>query len=82
MEKKDKSIKERKTSFLISISILLLGMTAGFILLSFIYTGPVWVRFCVFIVYLFIVSFTIKCSGKYVDELNLIEAEKKSEEKA
>ena len=58
-----------KEFFILSIVILLVGMTVGFILLSLVYTGPVWVRALVFVIYLVIAGMTIKTARKYVEYL-------------
>ncbi len=58
-----------KGFFILSIVILLVGMTVGFILLSLVYTGPVWVRALVFVIYLVIAGMTIKTARKYVEYL-------------
>ena len=58
-----------KGFFILSIVILLVGMTVGFILLSLVYTGPVWVRALVFVIYLVIAGMTIKAARKYVEYL-------------
>ncbi len=55
--------------FIVSIIMLLSGMTVGFILLGVVYSGPVWVRAVVFIIYLFIAGMTIHFSRKYVESL-------------
>ncbi len=65
-----------KTGFILSIVILVLGMTVGFILLSIAYQGANWIKFLVFIVYLLIVSFLIKFSIGFVRTIS--EAEKSS----
>lgn len=61
--------KKSRTSFIISIVILITGMTIGFLLLGIVYTGPVWVRVVVFLVYLFVVGMTVHFSRKYVNFL-------------
>ncbi len=58
-----------RAGFIVSIVMLLVGMTTGFILLAIVYTGPVWVRAVVFLVYLFITGMTIHFSRKYADFL-------------
>lgn len=54
--------KKTKTGFIVSIVALIVFMTMGFLLLSIVYTGPAWVRFLVFIVYLLVVFFVIRYS--------------------
>ena len=56
--------------FVISIIVLVVGMTIGFILLSLVYTGPNWVKFIVFIVYSMIVFFLIKFSISFAKSLH------------
>ena len=58
-----------RAGFIFSISILLVGMTVGFVLLGIVYTGPVWVRAVVFVVYLIIAGMTIRFSKKYIETL-------------
>lgn len=58
-----------RAGFILSIVMLLTGMTVGFILLSIVYTGPVWVKGVVFAAYLFIAGMTIHFSRIYADSL-------------
>ncbi|MBO8435918.1 MAG: hypothetical protein IAA97_02955 [Spirochaetes bacterium] len=58
-----------KASFIVSIVMLISGMTIGFLLLSIVYTGPVWVKVVVFVVYLFITAMTIRFSKRYLSTL-------------
>jgi len=56
-------MKENKSSrkgLWLSVSVLLIGMTAGFILLSTVYTGPSWVRVVVFIAYVAVTLLLIR----------------------
>lgn len=62
-------MKNRRASFVISIVILTLGMTVGFILLSLVYDGPVWVKFVVFVVYLLIISLVLSSSKRFIEAL-------------
>ena len=39
----------------LAVAVLLAGMTTGFILLATVYTGPVWVKVRVFVVYIVVV---------------------------
>lgn len=39
----------------LAVVVLLAGMTTGFILLATVYTGPVWVKVLVFVVYIIVV---------------------------
>ena len=55
-----------RAGFIISIVMLITGMTIGFILLSLVYTGPVWVKLLVFILYLFVATMTIRFSARFV----------------
>ena len=61
--------EKSKALFILSIVILLVGMTVGFILLALVYSGPVWVRFIVFVIYLIIAGMTIRTSKKYIEYL-------------
>ena len=58
--------KKGKAGFIVSIVMLLAGMTAGFLLLGIVYQGPVWIRAVVFIVYLFVAGMTIRVSRRYI----------------
>ena len=55
MSKKDDPLK----GLWLAVLLWLFGITAGFILLALVYTGPVFVRVIVFIVYLVVVFGTI-----------------------
>ncbi len=65
-----KTAEKRKRSFIAGVVILILGMTLGFVLLSLVYAGPVWVKGLVFILYLFIISFLVKTSSRFLDSLS------------
>lgn len=69
-------MKTGKSSFIFSIVILIVGMTAGFVLLSLIYTGPKWISFVVFLVYLFIMYFIIVTSKRYLKALDDVKNDK------
>ena len=56
----------RRLGFIISIAMLLIGMTIGFILLSLAYSGPVWVKAIVALVYFIIVILVIWGSKRYI----------------
>ena len=71
-------MKNKKSGFILSIVLLIAGMTIGFALLSRVYDGPKWVSFLVFIVYLFILFFTVKASRGYLKAIE--EIEKKNEQ--
>ena len=55
MPKKDDPLK----GLWLAVLLWLFGITAGFILLALVYSGPVFVRVIVFIVYLVVVFGTI-----------------------
>ena len=55
MPKKDDPLK----GLWLAVLLWLFGITAGFILLALVYTGPVFVKVIVFIVYLGVVFGTI-----------------------
>ncbi len=61
----------------ISIIILLIGMTLGFMLLSSVYTGPSWIRVAVFIVYIVVVLLLIRSVRRLDSYLKDKEREKK-----
>ena len=48
----------------LAVLLWLFGITAGFILLALVYTGPVFVKVIVFIVYLVVVFGTIRSVRK------------------
>lgn len=60
MSKKDDPLK----GLWLAVLLWLFGITAGFILLALVYTGPVFVRVIVFIVYLVVVFGTIRSVRK------------------
>ena len=62
--------KKFKAGLIISIVMLLVGMTAGFLLLGIVYQGPMWVRAAVFIVYLFVAGMTIRVSRRYIRSID------------
>ena len=65
-----KNRKQSSKGFVLSVIVLILGMSIGFFLLSLVYTGPNWVKFIVFIAYVFIVFFLIKFSIAFVKSLS------------
>ena len=69
--------KKSKAGFISAIVVLLISMTIGFLLLSSVYTGPAWVEFIVFVVYLIVVLFVIKYSHVFVS--SFYKDEKKDE---
>lgn len=52
----------------LAIVILIVGMSAGFILLSLVYTGPVWVKVLVFVVYIVVVIGVVTSLSRLKDE--------------
>ncbi len=66
-------MKNRKAGFIASVSILIAGMTAGFILLGLVYDGPRWISFIVFVAYLFVMYFTVKASRSYIRAIDSME---------
>ncbi len=72
-------MKTNKGSFIFSIIVLIAGMTAGFVLLAMIYTGPRWISFIVFLVYIFIMYFIVLTSKRYLKALD--EANKNKDQK-
>lgn len=60
MPKKDDPLK----GLWLAVLLWLFGITAGFILLALVYTGPVFVKVIVFIVYLVVVFGTIRSVRK------------------
>ena len=63
----------------LSITMLLVFMTAGFLFLLFAYQGPGWVSLVVAIVYLFIVRFLLFTVRRLVKALE--DSEKSSEDR-
>ena len=59
----------RSTKVGLSVGLLLFFMTVGFILLFLVWTGPRWIAFAVFLVYLFIVTFLLKTTGRLMRAL-------------
>ena len=55
----------RRVKFVISIAMLIIGMTIGFLLLALAYTGPVWVKEVVILV--------VKASKRYIAVLKELE---------
>ena len=60
---------KRIRKFVISIVMLMAGMTAGFILLGTVYTGPRWIVFAVFVVYLVVSYAVVRLSWRYVSDM-------------
>lgn len=67
--------KGSSRSFIISIVVLMVGMTVGFILLFFAYTGARWKAFVVFLIYFLISYCVIRFSIPYVRYLKEKEEE-------
>ena len=63
----------RRVKFVISIAMLITGMTIGFLLLALAYTGPVWVKAVVAVVYFVIVILVVKASKRYIEVLKELE---------
>ena len=59
--------KSRKLK--ISIILLLIFMTIGYLLLLLAYTGPRWVALVVFLVYIFVVYFLVKTTKPLIKAL-------------
>ena len=59
----------RRHRFIVSIVMLLLGMTIGFLLLGTVYDGPRWKAVAVFIAYLAITVPVVRFSARYVRSL-------------
>lgn len=59
--------KSRKLT--ISIILLLIFMTVGYLLLLLAYSGPRWIALIVFLVYIFVVYFLIKTTGPLIKAL-------------
>ena len=61
--------RKGRTGFIVSIVMLISGMTVGFLLLGLVYSGPVWVKVVVFLVYLFVTAMTLRFSKRFLDTL-------------
>lgn len=59
----------RKWKFIISIAMLYIGMTAGFLLLALVYTGPEWVKAVVAFVYFLVAALVYRASKQYLEVL-------------
>lgn len=59
--------KSRKLT--ISIILLLIFMTVGYLLLLLAYSGPRWIALIVFLVYIFVVYFLIKTTRPLIKAL-------------
>lgn len=53
----------------LSVAFLSVFMTLGFIFLLLAYTGPRWVAFIVFIIYLFVLTFMVKTTRRFLEAL-------------
>ena len=60
---------KRIAHFILSIVMLIVGMTVGFVLLSLAYTGPRWVVFIFFLIFFLIAYLVIRFSSRFVREL-------------
>lgn len=60
---------DRRRRFIVSIVMLIAGMSVGFLLLGTVYDGPRWVVLLVFIVYLVITTLVIRFSSRYARSL-------------
>ena len=63
----------------LSITVLIICMTVGFLFLLFAYRGPAWKSLLVFIIYIFILGFLFISVRKLLKALE--ESEKDGEEK-
>ncbi len=66
-----------RRSFIISVAMLMVGMTVGFLLLGTVYTGPRWIMFIVFLAYLLISYMVVKFSRRYSEWLKDNEEKRK-----
>ena len=60
---------DRRRRFIVSIAMLITGMSVGFLLLGTVYDGPRWVAFLVFVAYLAITALVIRFSSRYARSL-------------
>lgn len=72
-DKKKKKIGSK--TIIVSLTILIVGMTIGFLLLSLVYDGPVWVKVVFLLVIVVVLAFLIRSAR------NLIRAIKDEEGK-
>lgn len=64
-------------SFYFSLFLLFFGIIVGFSLLSFVYTGPTWVKLLVFILVLFITVSLIVALKRFIVALKEINDDEK-----
>lgn len=67
--KKVRTVKDIKNSFIFSLVLITLSLVIGFSLLSFVYTGPRWVKAVVFIFLIFVLCFLYKYSFSFINSL-------------
>ncbi len=63
-------MQSRKKSFIISIAMLILGMTIGFAFLAFAYTGPLWIEIAVGVICIAVLFFLARFSIRYLKSLD------------
>lgn len=75
-----KTKKSGTWSLTLSLILMVGGMSVGFLLLGIIYTGSVWVKALVFILYLFVVFHLVKYMRVFISQMKEIEGAKKDKD--
>ena len=60
---------KRSRKLTLSIIFLIVFMTAGYLLLLLAYSGPRWIAFAVFVVYLVVSYAVVRLSWRYVSDM-------------
>lgn len=68
-------VEETRRRVVLSIAFLSIFMTLGFFFLLLAYTGPRWAALVVFLVYVFVMTFMIKTTRRFLRALKQDEGE-------
>ncbi len=60
---------DRRRRIVLSVSFLAVFMTLGFFFLLLAYTGPRWAALVVFLVYVFVMTFMIRTTRRFLEAL-------------
>ena len=66
-----------KFSFMLSLMFLFIGLIGGFVLLSYVYTGPTWVKLLVFVIVVLVVICLGVALKRFFHAVDELENEKK-----
>lgn len=66
-----------KFSFMLSLMFLFIGLIGGFVLLSYVYTGPAWVKVLVFVIVVLVVICLGVALKRFFHAVDELENEKK-----